>query len=92
MQVLGFTSDEQDTIFRILASGKYVQILTEYGRTMMVNFMRFQFLMVASVKMTSFWDIALCNLVEVDRPFRDAYYLLQQRDESSPDDRDSKHH
>jgi myosin-15 len=27
MQVLGFTSDEQDTIFRILASGKLTHIV-----------------------------------------------------------------
>lgn len=38
MQVLGFTSDEQDTIFRILASGKYSQILIDYCQTMMATF------------------------------------------------------
>jgi hypothetical protein len=37
MQVLGFTSDEQDTIFRILASGKYAQILIDYGHTLLIN-------------------------------------------------------
>jgi 5-enolpyruvylshikimate-3-phosphate synthase len=37
MQVLGFTSDEQDTIFRILASGKQTQILMNYGHNIMVT-------------------------------------------------------
>jgi hypothetical protein len=31
-------------------------------------------------KMTAFWDKALCSLVEVDRRFRDAYYLDLQSD------------
>jgi hypothetical protein len=29
--------------------------------------------------MTAFWDIALCNLVEVDRHFRGAYCLRHQK-------------
>jgi hypothetical protein len=28
-----------------------------------------------SLKMTAFWDIAPCSLVEVDRRFRGQYYL-----------------
>jgi hypothetical protein len=32
---------------------------------------RFQILKVASMKMTSFWDVAQDSLVEVDRRFRD---------------------
>jgi hypothetical protein len=31
-----------------------------------------------SMKMTSFWDIALCSLVEVDQCFGDAYCLRRQ--------------
>jgi len=37
MQVLGFTSDEQDTIFRILASGKLTHIVIDCGYSVMVN-------------------------------------------------------
>jgi hypothetical protein len=37
--------------------------------------MRFQVLKAASMKMTVFWDIAPCSLVEIDRRFGDAYYL-----------------
>jgi Myosin heavy chain len=37
MQVLGFTSDEQDTIFRILASGKVTCIVIYYDHSVMVN-------------------------------------------------------
>jgi hypothetical protein len=32
---------------------------------------RFQVLAAMNVKMTDFWDIAPCSLVEVDRSFRD---------------------
>jgi hypothetical protein len=35
---------------------------------------RFQVLMVANMKMTAFWDIVLCTLVEVDSHFRGAYW------------------
>jgi hypothetical protein len=35
--------------------------------------MRFQVLMAVSMKMTVFWDIALCGLVEVDQHFRVPY-------------------
>jgi myosin-15 len=37
MQVLGFTSEEQDTIFRILASGKYAQFLVHYSHSTTAN-------------------------------------------------------
>jgi hypothetical protein len=30
------------------------------------------------MKMTLFWDVAKCSLVEIDRRFRDAYCLLYQ--------------
>jgi hypothetical protein len=39
--------------------------------------------LVASVNITACYDIALCNLVEVDRRFRGAYCLHQQVDEGS---------
>jgi hypothetical protein len=45
---------------------------------------RFQDIMVASTKMTAFWDTALCSLLGEDRRFRDAYIIravdLFQRD------------
>jgi hypothetical protein len=41
---------------------------------------RCQVLTAASMKMTVFWDVALCSLVEVDGRFRSAYFL---RDQSS---------
>jgi hypothetical protein len=39
---------------------------------------RFQSLIVASMKMTSFWDIAPCSLVEVHQHFRGAYFFSHQ--------------
>jgi hypothetical protein len=32
------------------------------------------------MKMTVFWDVALCSLVEIDRRFRGAYCLHHQDD------------
>jgi hypothetical protein len=51
---------------------------------------RFQILMAANMKMTAFWDIVPCSLVEVDRRFRGAYCLHHQGDEG-PDDGGSTH-
>jgi hypothetical protein len=42
--------------------------------------MRFQVPTAESMKMTAFWDIAQCSLVEVDRRFRVAYSLDNQGD------------
>jgi hypothetical protein len=39
---------------------------------------RFQALMVASMKVTAFWDIELCILIEVGQHFRGAYCLHHQ--------------
>jgi hypothetical protein len=44
------------------------EVLTEF-----LNNVRFQVLTAASTKMTAFWDIAPCSLVEVDRRFRREY-------------------
>jgi hypothetical protein len=41
---------------------------------------RFDVLTVAIMKLTVFWDIAQCSLVEVDRHFRGAYCLNHPRD------------
>jgi hypothetical protein len=46
-----------------------------------VSYGTFQVLMVASMKMTAFWDVAPCSLVEVDRRFRGVYCLHYQDDE-----------
>jgi hypothetical protein len=35
--------------------------------------LRFHVLTAAGVKMTAFWDIAPCSVVEVDRRLKDAY-------------------
>jgi hypothetical protein len=51
--------------------------------------LRFQVLMVESMKMTAFWNMALSSLVEVDQLFRGAYCLHHQRDH--PDDGGSIH-
>jgi hypothetical protein len=45
------------------------------------EYVRFQVLTEASMKMTAFSDIAKCSLIEVDGRFRDAYCLLYQGDE-----------
>jgi hypothetical protein len=52
--------------------------------------MIFQVLMVASMKFTAFWDMALCRIIEVDRYFRLAY-CLHHEGYDRPDDGDSKH-
>jgi hypothetical protein len=41
-----------------------------------VSVVRFQVPTAASMKMTVFWDVAPCNLVEVDRRFRGAMIAL----------------
>jgi hypothetical protein len=42
--------------------------------------MRFQFLIAGSIKMTAFWDMSPCSLVEVGlyRRFKGAYCLHHQ--------------
>jgi hypothetical protein len=42
---------------------------------------RFKVLTAASMKMTAFWDIAPCSLIEVDRRFRGAYCVHHQGDD-----------
>jgi hypothetical protein len=37
---------------------------------------------LASMKMTIFWNVALCSLVEIDWRFRGDYYLHHQGPES----------
>jgi hypothetical protein len=49
-----------------------------YCNSKFVYFMRFQALTAASMKLTAFWSIAPCGLVEIDRRFRDAYCLRHQ--------------
>jgi hypothetical protein len=44
--------------------------------------MRFQVLAAVSMKMTGFWDVVPCSLVEVNRRFKGAYCL-----HNSPDQR-----
>jgi hypothetical protein len=38
---------------------------------------------IYSLKMSAFWDIVSCSLVEVDRHFRDAYCLHREDDQTS---------
>jgi hypothetical protein len=45
------------------------------------SFLLFPVLSAASIKITAFWDTALCSLVEVDRRFRSAYCLHHQDDD-----------
>jgi hypothetical protein len=52
-----------------------------------VPLVRFQVLTAVSMKMTVFWDVAPCSLVEVYLRFRGAYCFRHHR----PDDGDSKH-
>jgi hypothetical protein len=47
------------------------------------NYVRFQVLTTASLKMTAFWDVASCSLVDVDGRFRGAYCRQHQRDDGS---------
>jgi hypothetical protein len=44
-------------------------------------YLRVQVLTAGSMKMTAFWDIASCILIEVDRRFRGFYCVCHQGDE-----------
>jgi hypothetical protein len=46
-----------------------------------IYMVRFQVRMAASMKMTVFWDVAPCSLVEMYRRIRDAYCLHHQGNE-----------
>jgi hypothetical protein len=46
-----------------------------------VFFVRFRALVATNMKMTAFWDVALCSFVDVDRRFRGAYCLHHQGDD-----------
>jgi hypothetical protein len=48
---------------------------------------RFHVLVVASKKITAFWDVGQCSVVDVYWRFRDAYCLRRHR----PDDGDNTH-
>jgi hypothetical protein len=51
-----------------------------------IHLVRLQVLMAASMKMTVFWDVVPCSLVQVYRRFRCVYWLHHH-----PDDGGSKH-
>jgi hypothetical protein len=44
---------------------------------------RFHVLTVTSMKMTAFWDVALCSLIKVHQCFKGAYYFHHQDDSGS---------
>jgi hypothetical protein len=52
---------------------------------------RLQVLTATGMKITAFWDITPCSLVEVDRRFR-GVYCHHQPDTHRPDYGGSKHH
>jgi hypothetical protein len=56
---------------------------------MKVIFVGFQIIMAANMKMTDFWDVAPCNLIEIYRRFGGAYCLHNQGDHH-PNDGGSK--
>jgi hypothetical protein len=43
----------------------------------------FQVFTVASMNVTTFWDVMTCRLVEIDRRFRGAYCLHHRPDDGS---------
>jgi hypothetical protein len=48
---------------------------------LMLIYVTFEVLMVTSMKMVIFWDVALCSLVDIDQRFTGAYSLCHQGDE-----------
>jgi hypothetical protein len=48
---------------------------------MLITVVRFEVLMAVSMKMTVFWVVALCRLVEVYRRFRGVYCPHHQGDD-----------
>jgi hypothetical protein len=51
--------------------GRVVELLG--SDTKSLKLVRFQVLMVMSMQMAVFWDVAPCNVVDVDQHFREAY-------------------
>jgi len=47
----------------------------------LLNVVRYQVLVVTSMNMTPFWDMAPCSLIEVDLCFRGGYCFPHQGDE-----------
>jgi hypothetical protein len=45
-----------------------------------IYYMSFQVLTAASIKMTVFWDVAWCELIETDRRFRENLGIRTYRD------------
>jgi hypothetical protein len=64
-------SEDADLFFRNYLN----ELLCE--ETDVYHYVRFQFLMVASMKMTAFLDVVPCSL-GADRQFRGAYFLHHQ--------------
>jgi hypothetical protein len=56
-----------------------------------VILVRFQVFTVVSMKMTVFWDVVPCSLVEVYQCFRGAYYLHQGDETNCPDNGGGKY-
>jgi hypothetical protein len=46
---------------------------------------KFQVITAASMKMTGFWDVVPCSLINTNRHFRGACWLLHQGNDSSPE-------
>jgi hypothetical protein len=70
---LAFVEDAQPSVTQV--NKKYI-----LWNPKIQHSVRFQILTPANLKMTAFWDIAPCSLVEVDRRFRCAYCLHHQGD------------
>jgi hypothetical protein len=62
-------------VLRAILKGKHFTLAAFIGRSVFSSMLcvRFQVLTAASMKVTAFWDIAPCSLVEVDRRFRRVY-------------------
>jgi hypothetical protein len=50
---------------------------------MTLTLVGFEVLKALNMKIAVFWDVAPCSLVDIDRPFREAYCLYPRRQPTS---------
>jgi hypothetical protein len=58
-------------------------VVTEKSSLNKLQKVRFYVLAAANVKITAFWDVAPCSVVEIGRRFKGAYCLHHQGDDGS---------
>jgi hypothetical protein len=76
--ILSVKNDYFQFIFVMVKCCVFFAVRTEFLYIIQTSF-GFKGLIILTMKITVFWDVAPCSLVEVDRRFRGAYFLHHQR-------------